>query len=64
VSQQDAAVALFERLRVAFEDVEEFLDDGCLVDGIFIPHDDHTVHDIPADGDALIGGSILSRGRV
>ncbi len=37
---QGAAVALFESLRVTFEDVEEFLDDG-LVDSVFIPHNDN-----------------------
>ena len=53
VSQQDAAVALFERLRVTFEDVEDYLDDGLFVDDVIVPNDDNVAH-ISADGDVLI----------
>jgi hypothetical protein len=53
VSQQDVAVALFESLRVAFEDVEEFLDDG-LVDGIVVPDDDVAIPHISVDGDVVV----------
>ncbi|MFZ5879065.1 MAG: hypothetical protein ACOY0R_06830 [Chloroflexota bacterium] len=52
VSQQDTGVALFESLRVAFEDVEELLDDG-LPGGIMIPNNDNAIH-VSADGDVLI----------
>jgi hypothetical protein len=54
VSQQDAAVAMLESLGVAFEDVEYFLDDGCLVDGVIVPIDDNTVHNISANGDVFV----------
>ena len=47
VVERNTAVALFESLRVAFEDVEEFLDDG-LVDGVFISHH------ISVNGDAVV----------
>ena len=54
MSQQDAAVAMFESLRVAFEDVEEFLDDGCLLGNyIVVPDNDSAVHHVSTDGDAF-----------
>ncbi len=53
VSQQDAAVAMLKGLRVAFEDVEEFLDDG-LVDGVVVPNKDSAILYISADGDAFV----------
>lgn len=56
VSQQNAAVALFEGLCVTFEDVEEFLDDGRLVDGIIVPDNDSAIPHISVDGDALVLG--------
>jgi hypothetical protein len=60
VPQQDAAVALFDCFRVAFEDVEEFLDDGLVV----VPNDDNAVHNVPADRNALIGRIALGLRRV
>ena len=58
MSQQDAAVALFEGLRVTFEDVEEFLNKS-----IVIPDKDVAIPHISADGDTLVfrrGGVFLS----
>ena len=54
---------MLESLRVAFEDVEDFLDEG-LVDGVVVPDEDSAVHHISADGDALVfrrGGVLFIR---
>lgn len=59
VVEQDAAVALFESLRVTFEDVEEFLNKS-----IVIPDKDVAIPHISADGDALVfrrGGVLFIR---
>jgi hypothetical protein len=53
--------ALLEGFRVAFEIVEDFSNDG-LVHGIFISHNNNTVHDISADLDAFFGRDMLGRG--
>ena len=53
MSQQKAAVALVKGFGVAFEDVEEFLDDG-LVDGVVVPDIDSAILHISADGDAIV----------
>lgn len=48
---KNAAFTLFESLRVTFEDVEEFLDDGLVV----IPRNDDAVHYITANcGDVFL----------
>ena len=54
VSQQDAAVAMLESLGVAFEDVEELLDDGRLVDRVIVPRNDNAIFHISANGDVFI----------
>jgi hypothetical protein len=48
--QVNAVVAMFERFRVAFEDVDYFLEEGCVI----VPNDDNAVHNVSADGDALV----------
>ncbi len=53
MSQQDAAVAVFEGLGVAFEDVEEFLEEG-LIDGVVVPDKDSAILHVSADGDAFV----------
>lgn len=50
---QDATITLFESLRVTFEDVEEFLDDG-LVDRVIVPDNDVVARHIAMNGDALL----------
>jgi hypothetical protein len=53
MSQQDATVTLFEGLRVAFEDVDYFLEEG-LIDGVIVPDKDSAILHISADGDVFI----------
>ncbi len=57
VSQQDTSVAMLEGFRVAFEDVEEFLDDG-LVDGVIVPDKHSAILHISDNGDVLISRRI------
>ncbi|MBE0672751.1 MAG: hypothetical protein IH588_19410 [Anaerolineales bacterium] len=47
--EQDAAVALFESLRVTFEDVEEFLDKS-----VVVPDEDVAIPHISGDGDVFV----------
>jgi hypothetical protein len=50
VSQQDAAVTVLHAFGVAFEDVEEFLDES-----VVVPDNDSAVHNISVDGDVFVG---------
>jgi hypothetical protein len=59
VVEQDAAIALFEGLRVAFEDVEEFLDDGRLLDDVVVPDDYVMTHDVTANDDLFVTGFVM-----
>jgi hypothetical protein len=57
--EQDAAVALFESLRVAFEDVEDFLDEGRLLDDVVVPDDYVMTHDVTANDDLFVTGFVM-----
>ena len=50
--EQNTAVALLESLCIAFEDIEEFLDDR-LIDGVVIACNDNPIHDIAVYGDVF-----------
>ena len=59
--EQDAEVAMLKGFRVAFKDVDYFLEEG-LVDGVVVPDKDSAIFYISVDGDVLVfrrGGGAL-----